>query len=234
MSELNNIPEFLSKDTEVVGFVNEPKKYPKNNVYKKLQEVRTQIISKGLKRGGKAGGEKIRYNYFELADFLPTAIPIMNSVGLTTTFNVIEDAKGREIAVLDVINHDDPNDRTTFQIPTAEAMLAGGSKIQGLGAKLTYLRRYLYLNALDISEADIVEAATSNDITVSQYKYLLENLKKEQLDQFELAIGKPLAEWDTTTAEKAIGSLKKNSSRQPLNKTKDQKDPMNTVSPDII
>lgn len=234
MSELNNVSEVLSEGVGFIETFNEPKKYPENNVYKKLQEVRTQIILKGLKRGGKAGGEKIRYNYFELADFLPTAIPIMNNVGLTTTFNVIEDEKGKEIAVLDVINNDDPNDRTTFQIPSAEAILAGGSKIQGLGAKLTYLRRYLYLNALDISEADIVEAATSNDITVPQYKYLLENLKKEQLDQFELAIGKPLAEWDTTTAEKAIGSLKKNSSRQPVSKTKDQKDPMKSVSPDII
>jgi hypothetical protein len=96
------------------------------------------------------------YTYFELGDFLPTVQQIFSEVGLcgTITFD-------KELATLSITDGD--SGYVVFQCPMAMASLKGCHEVQNLGASMTYIRRYLWVNALEIVEHDVLDATTGND-----------------------------------------------------------------------
>lgn len=123
------------------------------NVFKKLQEARVRLHSTSLNKSGKNNFAK--FNYFELADFIPTVTKIFNDLGLCgiVSFNSTD-------AYLTVYNVDgEKDDFITFTSPLVMASMDRVQPIQSLGATHTYLRRYLWLMAMEIVENDAVDAS---------------------------------------------------------------------------
>lgn len=127
-----------------------------NNVHKKLQLARLLLQEKKLTKSGK--NKFAGYEYFELQDFLPAVQTIFADVGLCPVFRV-----GHEEATLTVYNVDKPEQYVLFTAPMAAAELKGCHPVQNLGASISYLRRYLYVNALEIVEHDALDATTGSD-----------------------------------------------------------------------
>ncbi len=114
----------------------------------KLQKMRVALIERDIEMTGE--NKYSNYKYFQLADFLPHVQKIMLNEMVTAVYELTSDK-----AVLTLINLEDFDDRVSFSLPTAEAGVKGASGIQQIGAQSTYLRRYLYMNAFEISENDI-------------------------------------------------------------------------------
>ena len=145
----------------------------KTNVYKKLAKARVLIQKKGLTKSGK--NAYAGFEYFELGDFLDKCNEVFDEVGLCAVFRIVTNnsdpyGKPKETAFLNIVNSDEPSEMITFSSDTAEPLQIdrnGQEKkqnpIQVLGSKHTYMRRYLYLEALEISECDEVDATIGKD-----------------------------------------------------------------------
>jgi hypothetical protein len=124
------------------------------SVYKKLQQARMLLQGTKLSKSGK--NKFAGYEYFELGDFLPAIQKICNDVGLcgTVSFN-------HEMAYLQI---NDVSDGTSimFTSPMSSAALKGCHDVQNLGAVISYLRRYLWVNAFEIVEHDALDATTGS------------------------------------------------------------------------
>jgi hypothetical protein len=64
-----------------------------------------------------------------------------------------------ELATLTIIDFED-NSQVVFTSPLRELELKGCTAVQALGGVHTYLKRYLYLNALEIVEHDTLDAVS--------------------------------------------------------------------------
>ena len=130
------------------------------NVYRKLQQARLKLQSTQLKKSGK--NKFAGYEYFELGDFLPTIQTIFAEVGLCGTVSF-----GSELATLTIVDVDATEDNkpnfVIFSSPMSTAELKGCHAIQNLGAVQTYLRRYLWVAAMEIVEHDALDATTGSD-----------------------------------------------------------------------
>jgi len=119
-------------------------------VYKKLQEARAVMATMPLKKSGK--NKFAGYEYFELGDFLPTAHDVFRIAGLCGVFSL--DDSSATLRIHDV----ESGEQVTFFTPTVMAHNPKGQPIQDLGSTHTYLRRYLWLMALELTENDQVDA----------------------------------------------------------------------------
>jgi hypothetical protein len=126
------------------------------SVYRKLQEARLELQSTSLKKSGK--NKFANFEYFELGDFLPTIQNIFLKHGLCGTITFYTD-----IAILTIVDIDKPEDKVEFKSPMSTAELKGCHAIQNLGAVQTYLRRYLWVAAMEIVEHDSLDAVTGKD-----------------------------------------------------------------------
>ena len=126
------------------------------NVYQKLNEARARFHSSAIKKSGhnKFAG----YDYFELSDFVVPAVQIFREVGLIGMVSFDKDS-----AQLTVVNVDKPDEQIVFRSPMSEANLKGCHPVQNLGAVETYIRRYLWVVALEIVEHDALDATTGHD-----------------------------------------------------------------------
>jgi hypothetical protein len=124
----------------------------KMNVYQKLNAARKKFHGIELKKSGhnKFAG----YKYFELGDFIIPALDIFNEVGLTgvITFGTTE-------AHMRIIDVDKPDNMIIISSPMSTAALKGCHEVQNLGAVQTYLRRYLWVAALEIVEHDALDSS---------------------------------------------------------------------------
>jgi hypothetical protein len=68
-----------------------------------------------------------------------------------------------DIAILTIVDVDKPEDKIEFKSPMSTAELKGCHAIQNLGAVQTYLRRYLWVAAMEIVEHDSLDAITGKD-----------------------------------------------------------------------
>ena len=118
-------------------------------VYKKLQAARLQLVNSGIKKTGH--NTYGCWFYYELGDFIPAVHKIFDEIGLcgVVTFE--------ETATLTIHNSDDGS-FIEFATPIVYAEAAKGQPIQMLGSTHTYLRRYLWLMAMELVEADVVDA----------------------------------------------------------------------------
>ena len=134
----------------------EKKDVSKMNVYQKLAIARAELGNRPLKKSGfnKFSG----FSYFELSDFISEITKIFKDLNLVSVFKIKPNDLGIETAYMDIINADNPNDIVSFEASTAEAAVKGASTIQVLGAKHTYMRRYLWLEAMEIAENDAQDA----------------------------------------------------------------------------
>lgn len=128
----------------------ENKETKKVNIYEKLQKCRYELSKKKLTKSGH--NKYSNYKYFELGDFLPAVNELFYQNGLSSEFNLYD-----KVAILKIIDVDDNKQEIIYKIPVADASIKGSSPIQALGGQITYLRRYLYINALEIAESDIID-----------------------------------------------------------------------------
>lgn len=121
-------------------------------IFEKLQKCRVELQNKKLKKSGK--NTYAGFEYFELADFLPTVNEMFLENKIFSHFTM-----DNEKATLSIIDFEDGT-QVEFITPIAELELKGCNKIQALGGTHTYLKRYLYINALEIIEADLFDGVT--------------------------------------------------------------------------
>ena len=138
------------------------------NVYQKLLIARRKFLGSDTKKSGK--NMQLAFKYFELDDIVPVATKIFEEVGLISLVSF----EG-EKAVMQILNTDNPDEIATFTAPFTplEPIVSNTGKkatneMQALGSSITYMRRYLYMIALDICEPDNIEPMlgnTSSDTT---------------------------------------------------------------------
>ena len=128
----------------------------KMNVYEKIQAARIELQGMKLKKSGK--NKFAGFEYFELADIIPAINKIFNDKKLFSQFSIQEG-----YATLTITDSEKPTDFVIFTSPVAELELKGCNSIQALGGVHTYLRRYLYMNALEIVEADLFDAVSGEE-----------------------------------------------------------------------
>jgi len=126
------------------------------NVYNKLNLAREKFHSSKLKKTGH--NKFANYYYFELGDFLIPALQIFKDVGLLGVVSF-----GKETADMRIINVDKPEEVIVIESPMSTAALKGAHEIQNLGAVQTYLRRYLWVAALEIVEHDAIDSSPKTD-----------------------------------------------------------------------
>jgi hypothetical protein len=127
------------------------------SVHKKLMEARIKLQNTKLTKSGhnKFAG----YDYFELGDFLPQIQQIFSELGLCGVISFTKDE-----ALLAISDNDtDANVAIVLKCPMASAQLKGCHDVQNLGASMTYIRRYLWVNALEIVEHDALDATMGKD-----------------------------------------------------------------------
>jgi hypothetical protein len=125
------------------------------NVYEKLNVAREKFHRSKLTKSGhnKFAG----YKYFELGDFIIPALEIFKEVGLSGVVSF-----GTQEAKLSIINIEKPEESIVITSPMSSAALKGCHEVQNLGAVQTYLRRYLWVAALEIVEHDALDATTGS------------------------------------------------------------------------
>ena len=129
------------------------------NVYKKLMQARIDLQNTTLSKSGhnKFAG----YKYFELGDFIPAIQNIFNNLGLCGTISYTND-----LATLTIVDMADLS-KIEITSPMSEASLKGCHAVQNLGAVQTYIRRYLWVTALEIVEHDAIDSSSGADVEVA-------------------------------------------------------------------
>ena len=122
----------------------------KINIYQKMQAIKEELLEMNLKKSGL--NKFANFSYYELSDFLPQIIKLCNKYNLFTQINF-----NKENGTLTIVNAENTDETISYITPTEELELKGCNKIQALGGIQTYLRRYLYMNAFDITENDLFD-----------------------------------------------------------------------------
>ncbi len=129
----------------------------KQNVYQKLILAREEFLKSEIEQTGK--NMHLSFKYFELKDIVPTITKIFAKTGLLAIMNFTD-----ETGVVTIINTDNPEETIDFFAPfnQIEPIVSNTGKqatnnMQALGSSITYMRRYLYLIAMDICVNDEIE-----------------------------------------------------------------------------
>lgn len=123
------------------------------NIYQKLNDARDSFHKSELKKSGQ--NKFAGYKYFELGDFVIPALNIFKAHGLSAIISF-----GKDMATMTIVDVDKPEDKIVIESPMSTAALKGCHEVQNLGAVQTYLRRYLWVAALEIVEHDALDATT--------------------------------------------------------------------------
>ena len=150
------------------------------NVYQRLNLARELFHAKSLKKSGE--NKFAGYKYFELGDFVVPALHIFKEVGLSSIISFHQ-----ETATMTIVNTDDKSDFVIITSPMSEANLKGCHPVQNLGAVQTYIRRYLWVAALEIVEHDALDSTTGSSETKEAPK------KKEEPKKEEVIAGRYVA-----------------------------------------
>ena len=159
----------------------------------KINEIRYEL-SKEMSKSGK--NDYSHYDYFQLKDFMPKALELFNEKGVYTEFSITRDKyempgkttiartfnedgepsneietheeawEWKEFAHLLVVNLDNEEDTIELTKETANVQLQASQPIQNLGGKTTYMKRYMYMDLLEINENDKVEEETGKPVKV--------------------------------------------------------------------
>lgn len=132
--------------------------YESMNVMQKLAKARLYFLNSKIGKSGK--NVLLEFKYFELEDIAPVAIRIFEKVGLVDV-----DDFGDDVATKTIFNANNPCEapvifrvkyRETEQIVNKSGK-AVTNPLQALGSSITYLRRYLWMVALNITEPDEID-----------------------------------------------------------------------------
>ncbi len=156
----------------------ENKKEEKLNLYQKIQRCRVELQNCNLKKSGK--NKFANFEYYELADFLPKVNELFDKYKLFSQFTLKNDIATLEVFDTEEIDIEGKLNSVTFSSPTAEITIKGANSIQNLGGANTYMKRYLYLNLLEIVENEIFDISLTEG--QNRKKTLTKGEEKEVLD----------------------------------------------------
>lgn len=122
-----------------------------SGVLAKLQQARMELIAQPVKKG--ARNEFAKYNYMELGDFLIPTQQIFARIGLVGVVSFTADLA--TLTITDI----DSKESVQITSPMSTAALKGCHEVQNLGAVQTYLRRYLWVAAMEIVEHDAIDSS---------------------------------------------------------------------------
>jgi hypothetical protein len=136
---------------------------------------------------------------------------LLHKHGAVTLFNIDEVQ-----ATLTLINTENTEDKITFSTPVADASGKGQLAIQSLGSQHTYLKRYLYINLLDIVESDGIDGLGPEQkgdtqpqpkVTIATAKQI-ETIEKlytdEEIETMQTRMGKTINNITVQEASKMI------------------------------
>ena len=148
------------------------------NIYSRLQKCRVALQKSQLKKSGRNG--HLGFNYFTLDDFIFRVNELFLENGLFSAFSIVTSPEGVREAELVIYYQPEGRETETIRFcsPIADAGLKGSTAIQSLGAVHTYMRRYLYVNALEITEPEILDALVGSGEIIER-----KPLSKELLDK---------------------------------------------------
>lgn len=166
------------------------------NIYEKLQLCRVELQDMKLKKSGE--NKFSGFKYYELKDFLPKINELFKEHGLFSNFSIKDGQAILEIIDKDWISQEQFKDesleffrqnscffKVVFTSPIAEANVKGCTAIQSLGAVHTYMKRYLYLNALEIVEDDSLDGKVGSKDFQTEDTDMDIYTNIESLDNFE-------------------------------------------------
>lgn len=125
------------------------------SVLKKLMQARIDLLATKLKKSGQ--NKFAGYEYFELGDFIPTVLNLFNKSGLCGVVSYTAD-----LASLTITDMEDGS-IVVITSPMSSAALKGCHDVQNLGAVQSYLRRYLWVTAMEIVEHDALDSTTGSE-----------------------------------------------------------------------
>lgn len=135
----------------------------KMNVYQKLIKAREMFLQSDIQKTGK--NMHLSFKYFELEDIVPTVISIFSEIGLLSVISFDD-----SIAKITIINTDNAEEKVDFTVPFTplQPIISNTGKqatneMQALGSSITYMRRYLYMIAMDIVESDSIDSELGKD-----------------------------------------------------------------------
>lgn len=155
----------------------------KIKLYKKINKIRVEL-SNILSKGGK--NDYAKFKYFQLQDFMPKVLELCDNSDLFTKFYInkekvelpvvvtekfineeiektsIENFEYREYGYLEIMDLE-TGYIEVFKKETKEANVSGASAIQNVGAKSTYMKRYMYMDVFEINESDEVDGDTKKN-----------------------------------------------------------------------
>lgn len=153
---------------------------PLDNVRIKLQAARVKLQEMNLKKSGK--NDFAHFQYYQLEDFLPQVNKIFAKLGVYSEFCITpqviayEEVKNgeeitkkpiiRELAILQIMDTQKTDDILTYEMEVAPVMIGNNSKqnmYQAAGGRNSYYKRYLYMNALEITESDEIDAVSGQE-----------------------------------------------------------------------
>ena len=121
------------------------------NIWQKLLLVRDEFAQAEVKMTGK--NMQLSSKFYELKDIVPVARPIFAKYRLLAHTTM---PSGK--AVMTIVDVDSPDNKLIFEL---DVQSYEGNKAvtppQAYGAVVTYYRRYLYMVALDVVEADYLD-----------------------------------------------------------------------------
>lgn len=193
-------------------------------IYEKIQNIRVELQNKQLKKTGY--NKFANFYYYQLEDFIPTLNELMKKSKITSNFSIVG-----ETAILTLIDYED-NTSAIYQSPIADASLKGCTPVQSLGGVHTYLKRYLYQNAFEITESDLLDGTLGKKeeeplISASTIKAildLLKDLEKEEKSYREFILNnykKPLEELTMDEGAKEAAYLAENLKKKKVVKSKE-------------
>ncbi|ASQ48371.1 hypothetical protein BCB68_05170 [Leptotrichia sp. oral taxon 498] len=147
------------------------------NIYEKIQQARIELQEMNLKKSG--FNKFANFKYYDLKDFLPEVNTLFNKLKLFSKFDLLE-----EKATLTIINAEKIDELVVFESPKAEITLKGQNALQMIGSTHTYLKRYCYLNALEIIEDDEVNATIDKDKKQHTKKAATDEEKRKNMEDY--------------------------------------------------
>jgi len=169
------------------------------SVYTKLSLAREKFHALELKKTGhnKFAG----YYYFELGDFIIPALKVFKECGLLGVVSF-----GKEMASLTIYDLDEAGGAMVIESPMSTAALKGCHEVQNLGAVETYIRRYLWVAALEIVEHDALDATTGKERHTRNPSVGVDDARKSILTDVAIAMRDKYAAGDVVGAyEEYIG-----------------------------
>ena len=170
------------------------------SIIKKLGEARKMLAARPMKKSGlnKFAG----FQYFELADFLPHIIDIFAELEIVDSILITN-----KNAVIKIGDADNNSIDFSCAVPESIPVLKGQNELQAVGSMQTYLRRYLYVTALAISENDVIDQADQNEQEKSKAKPSLGLAKIKILDDLLVKTDTDLLAMEAALGFKAVDNM---------------------------